>query len=449
MSEEKDKNEELSFEDILLNIREKYNLDSFDSEDNQKSDDSSDEPTFYNPSEDREIEDFFKNKEEKYESLFEEVDSNVASIDTSENEEEKFNLNFNKNNTETNTDSSSYNQSGEVEYEDIDSGRYDESENDFAGISDEQPIQNNEKKISVSEIIRKIVLVISVIAIIGSSAWLANDYIIQPLLNKKANTEISDVVGVDNVEKSVEILEKMDDSEKEKTFDDLSGINKDFKCWLVVPGADVSLPVVQTNNNDKYLKTGFKGGYLAAGTLFIDCYNKSPFTKDQNTVIYGHNMRDGSMFGSFRKYQNVNTYKKNPMIYIYTPKEKYIYKIISVYLTNADPKEDNGYVLSYTFKNISENSFASYLEEIEKRSFYHTGVDVQSTDKILTLQTCDRTVLKNGRLIIVARLIREGESEAVDISKVSVNNNIKYPNAWYAKKGIKNPYKKDVKWIAN
>ncbi len=457
-----------SFEDIFSSLREKYNLNPF-GEDAEKEEKAEEEVVFYSPTEDSEMEDFFKEREENYTALYEEVDAKIATVDDEEleREAEVFNLHFKKDlkNNEENTD-----EEQTTEFEDVYSDDVADEE-----VSEETPQEEENKEVEetekteqikkkkssllpcssdpMGEKIRKIVFLISIIAFIISSAWLINDYFVQPYLIEKQNEAVSGMIAdAENTDPNemVEKLNNLEPEEKVVTFESLKQANKDFEAWLVMPGANISLPVVQANDNSKYLNTGFNGKWLSGGTAFIDAGNKNPFTEDMNTTIYGHNMRDGSMFGSVKNYKNAEVFKKNPFIYVYTENENYVYKIYSVFLTSAVKSDDNGYVFGYTFKNLSsDENFMSYMEEVKMRSFYNTGVDYQAGDQLLTLSTCDRTVMKNGRLVVVARLIRENEQETIDLDSVMVNLNPKYPEAWYQKKNKVNPYQNAVKWIAH
>ena len=89
--------------------------------------------------------------------------------------------------------------------------------------------------------------------------------------------------------------------------------------------------------------------------------------------------------------------------------------------------------------------FIKYIEEINKRTLYHTGVDILPTDNILTLYTCCYD-FSDARLVVVARQVRGGESAEVDTSLAVYNTNPKYPQAYYDKKKIQNPYKNAQKW---
>ncbi len=466
-SEEKEE----SFEDIFSSLREKYNLDPFDGD--GKPVEQEETKVFYNPEEDKEMDEFFKEREEGYTALYEEVDAKIAGVDDEvlQKEAEVFNLEFKKENKpiiETPAQQEFedvFSQSDEALAEDeeieeetpenivIPAQLPAENDAEIAEeiVADEEDVPAKKKKGSAGEVIRKIIFAVSIIALIGSVAWLVNDYFIQPYLINKENKEIENILvqTMDaDPEEVIEKLNNLDEEEKAVTFASLREINPDFKAWIVVPGADISLAVVQGDNNDKYLNTGFRGKWSAGGTAFIDYQNNEPFF-DTNTTIYGHNMRDGSMFGNVKNYKDKETFKDNPYIYIYTENETYIYKIYSVFLTNAKKTSDDGYVFGYTFKNLStEECFNSYMEELRVRSYYETGVDYQAGDKLLTLSTCDRTVIRDGRLVVVARLVRENEDISIDESLVKDNENQKFPAAYYDKNKMNNPYATDEKWEA-
>ena len=98
------------------------------------------------------------------------------------------------------------------------------------------------------------------------------------------------------------------------------------------------------------------------------------------------------------------------------------------------------------------HSFVKYYEELQQRSYIHTGVDVQPSDKIITLSTCtyffDRNgSLENARFVVVARLVREGESETVDTSLATLNDNVRYPQLYYDVFGGTNPWRNASKWV--
>ena len=91
---------------------------------------------------------------------------------------------------------------------------------------------------------------------------------------------------------------------------------------------------------------------------------------------------------------------------------------------------------------------SSYLSELAQRSLYDTGVDVLPTDKLLTLSTCSHE-FEDARFVVVARLVRPGEKAEVDTSKAVINSKPRYPQAYYSKKGMSNPYKNASKWFVS
>lgn len=183
-------------------------------------------------------------------------------------------------------------------------------------------------------------------------------------------------------------------------FDKLFSINKETVGWIRFKNPSIiSYPIVHTSNNDKYLKTTFEGKKNSAGTIFIDSINRGDFT-DRNTFIYGHNMKNGTMFGQLRKYKTRAFYEENPYFYIYTPDGKeYKYQIFSV--TIVEDSSD-----SYKRTYASDEEFEAYLKKIQKRSRYNTGVEVNKDSRIISLSTCTN-VTPTQRLLIHAVKIDE------------------------------------------
>lgn len=178
---------------------------------------------------------------------------------------------------------------------------------------------------------------------------------------------------------------------------DLYSINSDYMGWINIKNTPIDYPIVKGNNNEFYLTRDFNKEYLATGSIFMDYRNEG--FQDKNTVIYGHHMRDKSMFGSLKKYKDLNYLQKNKYINITTKdNEKLVYEIFGVYVTSSDDIES----ISVNFNN--QEDFSKYIKEIHKKSIYDLGTDVKSTDKILTLATCSYD-FNNARLIIHAKCI--------------------------------------------
>lgn len=176
-------------------------------------------------------------------------------------------------------------------------------------------------------------------------------------------------------------------------FEKLHQMNEDVVGWIRFDEPEViNYPLVQTDDNDKYLTTTFEGNGNKVGTLFLDRINEADF-EDENTFIYGHNMKNGSMFGRLRKYKKESFYKEYPYFYIYTPNgQVYTYQIFSVEITN-DTSE------SFQKQFGDETEYLMYIEEIQKKSLYDTGVTADADSRMVSLSTCTN-VSEEERLVV-------------------------------------------------
>lgn len=197
-------------------------------------------------------------------------------------------------------------------------------------------------------------------------------------------------------------------------FKKLKGINSDVVGWIRFDEpSQISYPVVKGPDNDKYLKTTFEGKRNAAGSLFMDVDNEADFS-DKNTFIYGHNMKNGSMFAGLREYKAKAYWEKNPYFYIYTPDGKEtVYQIFSVSIVK-DTSE------SYQKWYNSDGEYQEYLAHIKSASRYQTGVEVSVDSQIVSLSTCTN-VSDDERLLVHGVKVNEkmAEEEASD-SEVDV-----------------------------
>lgn len=260
---------------------------------------------------------------------------------------------------------------------------------------------------SVGEVIRKIILIISVLAIIGSAGWLINDLVVQPMLAKRLYSGMLESIITVDEDRNISSFDDMTKEEREQATKELLAQNKDYVGWLTVKGADVSLPVVMANNNEKYLHMGFDGKWLDAGTLFVGASNRSVL--DKNVVIYGHNMNNGTMFGLLRKYKESDgsIYRDYPYITFYTTEGSFKYEIYGAFLADGAGKSDGYFVNTAIKPNFSDEAFLNYMTSVKQKAYYPTSVTVDPDDRILTLVTCDRSNLKTGRLVLVAKLVEE------------------------------------------
>ena len=204
----------------------------------------------------------------------------------------------------------------------------------------------------------------------------------------------------EQIKSTVIVEEKNEDKNKDEytvDFNKLKEQNNETIAWLKVNNTNVEYPVVKGTNNSFYLNHSFDKSSNSAGWIFADCRNKFDNT-DKNIVIYGHNMRDGSMFGSMLNILNSKWYEneENTNITLYTENEKSIYKVFSVYKI-----ENEDYYIKTEFKN--GNEFEGFIKNLKKRSIKDFNVDVSKEDNILTLSTC----ANNNKYRVVLHSIKE------------------------------------------
>lgn len=295
---------------------------------------------------------------------------------------------------------------------------------------------------ATTSLLRRIVLGFAIIGILTSSILLAS-YIKETKSNKQyvdapeysvneENTQTTEVTQPDNG-KEIEVKQK---------YTALLNTNSDFVGKLYIDAIEeAGFIVVQGKDNEKYLTTGFKGETTRYGTLFVD-YRNNVQNFDTNTIIYGHNMRDGSQLGSLSLYEEIDNYKAFPTVKFNTIYGDNEWKIFAAFKINTKKSDDNGYVFPYlTTEFNSDEKFMEFIDDVKTRSYYvNEAIDIKPGDKILTLSTCD-TVFDGARFVLMARLVRDGESAEVDVDAAVENENQRFPQAWYDKKGKKNPFK--------
>lgn len=344
---------------------------------------------------------------------------------------------------------------------------------EYAEDEDAEDETDGEKNpLPKSELIRRIVLGVSIVAIVISVGMLLNEW----RLSKQNDDVMSEAEGLIITESTTNKKDK--DKNKapskpltpeeqwaqiKKDYPDvlfpatiqlkyakLYGENQDFVGYLSADGINLNLPVVQTDNDETYLNKNFYGSTTKYGCPFVTHLNNISYNHlDMNTVIFGHHMNNGTIFGALDKYKSVSGFKSAPVITFNTLYKDYQWKIIAAFITNGYIKDDNNYIFPYYFTNLSATyKMSAYLSELAQRSLYDTGVDVLPTDKLLTLSTCSHE-FEDARFVVVARLVRPGESAEVDTSKVVVNSKPRYPQTYYNKKGMTNPYKNANRWVAD
>ena len=175
--------------------------------------------------------------------------------------------------------------------------------------------------------------------------------------------------------------------------------NADCIGWLKIADTDISYPVVQGKDNEFYLHHDFQKNYAICGTLMLDCRNDID-AMQEHLIIYGHQMKDGSMFKRLNGYKKEEFYHEHKGITLYLKNQKYQYEVAAVYVTNV--AQSGGYY-DYLHKETRKQQM-DYLQKMAAYQLYPTGVTVREEDELLSLSTCEYSST-NGRLIVLARRI--------------------------------------------
>lgn len=181
----------------------------------------------------------------------------------------------------------------------------------------------------------------------------------------------------------------------EVDFDVLLEKNKDIIGWLYSEDTPINLPVVQSSDNDYYLRRLIDGTWNSAGTLFADYRNAGDFT-DTNTVVYGHNMKNKEMFGTLPYYKEQSYFDEHPVMWLLTPDRNYKIELIAGYVTPTTSDV-------YSFDQSEEEVFATAQQAIENSTFA-TDIEITQGDRFITLSTCSYEY-DNARYVLIGRLI--------------------------------------------
>ena len=181
-------------------------------------------------------------------------------------------------------------------------------------------------------------------------------------------------------------------------WDGLRGINSDIAAWLLCVGTNINYPVVHSKDNEDYLKTMFDGNSSKVGTLFIDARNKKGFS-DRNTIIYGHNMNNHSMFWTLTQYKSQSFYNNHPTMRLITPEGKFELQLFAGIVANAAEVS--------TFWKVrfeSDEEYVEWLYSLFEYSTFKSYVDLTADDRVVTLSTCSYEY-SNARYIVVGKLV--------------------------------------------
>ena len=265
-----------------------------------------------------------------------------------------------------------------------------------------------------------IITVILLIAVFSVSAYHVGSYFLEGMESEKKYEDLSNLVhnaqketteATDPTETTApaettapteETTEPTEETEPQMIagYKDLYEMNNDVVGWIKIDGTQLDYPVMQTSvdNRDFYLYKDFYKEKSDRGSIYIreECDMLEP---SDNITIYGHNMRDGSMFAALNSYEDKETWEENSLIFFDNLYEFHVYKIFAVFKTSASLGE--GFRYHQMIDAASEEDFNEFISTCKKLSFYDTGITPKYGDKTICLSTCEYT-LENGRLVVAA-----------------------------------------------
>ena len=285
------------------------------------------------------------------------------------------------------------------------------------------------KALTKNDKIRLIALGVCLIVFLASLIYIVNNKL-QSVNNGKLSEELS---GLYDPDATTGLKVEGYPEDYIPGFEALYLRNPDIAGWVKIPDTKLDYAVMQAEDNDKYHRTDIDLKPNDWGIPYVD-FRVDQSKPSYNTVIYGHNMGDGTMFGYLQAYKKLSYYQQHPLISYNSVYRKDMYKIFAVVVCKADDPDFDYHNFIDSDDDAAKNE---YIEKIMERSIIKTTVDVKATDRLLTLSTCDYTFRDPdtnkliARLVIFSRAVREGESETVNVNAATLNPNPVMPKQWY------------------
>ena len=178
-------------------------------------------------------------------------------------------------------------------------------------------------------------------------------------------------------------------------FAALKEINPDIVAWVYIEGTEINYPVVQGTDNQYYLKHLFNGKWNSSGCIFLDSRNTPDFS-DRHSIIYGHHMKNGTMFSGLTEYKKKEFYDEHPVILLMTPDQNFRVEIFAGYVASV---KDNAWDIAME----SDMKFETWLEEAKERSCFESEIIPAATDRVVTLSICSYE-FDNARFVLIGRI---------------------------------------------
>ena len=247
------------------------------------------------------------------------------------------------------------------------------------------------------------------------SGWHVVSYLMESHQNSKINDDLAEGAVIirdpepavpeqqessaekteEEAEESKPVLQPPRTSPLEVNFQKLWEKNGDIIAWIYSDNSPINYPIVQAKDNDYYLRRLINGNYNIAGTLFADYENAPGFT-DGKTFVYGHNMKNGSMFGTLTHYRKQEYYDTHPVIWLMTPEQDYKVEVAAGF--SADAQSD-----VYLMAESDEKTL-EFAQQSIANSTFQSGIEPQLGDKWILLSTCSYET-ETARYVLMGRLV--------------------------------------------
>ena len=259
-----------------------------------------------------------------------------------------------------------------------------------------------------------LIAVISILILLVCVFFLVN-YSLSSYRESLLHSKLKDMVGESEIVLTTDLEsgrtvasagQTSDSGKVLRKYKSLYELNGDLVGWISIEDTKIDYPVMQTINDEEYyLHRNYYGDEAKEGLPFMDsrCIVGRPST---NLIIYGHNMKNGTMFADLLKYESKAYYEKHKYIHFDTIYEEALYEIVAVFRSRVAYIDENTFRFYNFIEADAEDEFYDYYNTIRDMSLYRIEAEAKASDYLLTLSTCEYTV-EDGRFVVVARKIAE------------------------------------------
>lgn len=250
------------------------------------------------------------------------------------------------------------------------------------------------------------ILIAAFVALFSTSAYFIFDHYRQD----KQQAELYDSLA-DMVDSAADIEEEPAEpvlyTEEKTVLPELAELfqqNSDLAGWIRIEDTNINYPVMHTPDNpDFYLKHGFDKEYSDYGCPYVqeNCDVQLP---SDNVILYGHHMKNGSMFADLEKFKNQDFWQEHKTFFFNTVTDRYEYEIVSVFKTFVYSDSPESFKYYHFVSAETPEDFSAFVDRCKELALYDTGVSAEYGDKLITLSTCEYS-RTNGRLVVVAKRI--------------------------------------------